>query len=179
MGTNEISFSGTPFVSPRLRALQTPDGPFLFAELFPNVPRGKPLPRELFQRLAKPNLVYYHWEITASRIPELLHMTQLGLMLTRHKQLAAGSAAYEWMQRVGGAWGNTDTEITQSGPAELTFARKTPGIFTAPEIFALANWLEATNFPGYDLRLPPPSQRAKQLHHPTQLLSAPAPAPGH
>lgn len=179
MGTNEINLTGTPFVAPHLRALKTPAGQFLFAELFPNIPRSKPLPPELFARLATPNLVYYHWEITASRIPELLHVTQLGLTLTMHKQLDAGSAAYKWMQRAGGAWGNTDTEITQSGPAELTLARKTPGIFTAPELFTLANWLEATNFPGFDIKLPPRSQRWKQQHHQVQLLSVPPAAPGH
>jgi len=179
MGTNEISFAGTPFVSPRLRALKTPSGKFLLAELFPNISRGKPLPPELFQRLATPNLVYYHWEITASRIPELLHVTQLGLMLTWHKQLQAESAAYKWMQRAGGRLGNTDTEITQSGPAELTFARKTPGIFTAPEMFVLANWLEATNFPGYDIKMPPHSQRWKQSRQQMRLLSVPAPAATH
>ena len=179
MGTNEISFAGTPFVSPRLRALKTPSGKFLLAELFPNISRGKPLPPELFQRLATPNLVYYHWEITASRIPELLHVTQLGLMLTWHKQLQAESAAYKWMQRAGGRLGNTDTEITQSGPAELTFARKTPGIFTAPEMFVLANWLEATNFPGYDIKMPPHSQRWKQSRHQMQLSPVPAPPATH
>ena len=43
--------------------------------------------------------------------------------------------------------GNTVTEITQTAPNEWTFKRKAPGGLTALELVALANWLEATNFP--------------------------------
>jgi hypothetical protein len=174
---HEINFTGTPFVAPHVRAIKEPNGQFLFGELFPNTPHSKGLPPELFQRLATPNLVFYHWEITAERIPQLLHVTQLGLMLTNHKQLSDKSAAYKWLQRAGGTLGNTDTEIIQSGPAEFTFARKTPGILTASELFTLANWLEATNFPGGNIKLPP------RIHRPGQPqpfhLTTPTPAPGH
>ncbi len=79
-------------------------------------------------------------------MPQLLNLSQFGLMVTSHKQLEAESAAFKWLQRTGATLGNTDTEITQSGPAELTFTRKAPGVFTAVELFALANWLEAAEF---------------------------------
>ena len=175
---NEIGFIGMPFVAPQLKAVTEPAGQFLFWETFPNTPKSKPLPPELFARLATPHLVYYHWEITAERIPQLLQLSQFGLMVTSHKQLDASSAAFKWLQRAGGALGNTDTEITQSGPAEFTFARKAPGIFTAPELFTLANWLEATNFPGCDIKLPPPSPRLKHLREQQRqphVISVPAP----
>ena len=184
----EINFSGTPFISPHLRAVTEPSGQFLLGELFPNTPKSRPLPPELFSRLAANNLVYYHWEITATRLPELLQLTQLGLMLTHHKQLEGESAAFKWLQRAGGnltappmsaggaakpgAWGNTRTEILQTGPAEFTFTRQAPGILTASELFELADWLEATNFPGCDLRLPARSPHFKQMH------AIPTP-PGH
>ena len=108
------------------------------------------MPPELYRRLATKDLVFYHYEITANRIPQLLQLTQLGLTITRHKQLAEPStAAFKWLQKtatnlvVNPARDHTDTEITQSGPAEFTFARKTPSLFTALEMYALANWLEA------------------------------------
>jgi len=177
MATNRIVFKGVPYAGLELKALVEPSGKFLYAELFPNSPRSsETLPPKLFERLATKDLVYYHWEITASRIPQLLHVTQLGLMITLHKQLDANSASYKWLQRIGAVLGNNDTEITQSGQAELTFARKTPGVFTAMEFFALANWVEATNFPGFDISLPPPSPRLRQHQHEQkqlQLLSAP------
>ena len=181
MTNNAIGFIGMPFIAPYLRALNEPAGQFLFWEPFPNTPKSKPLPPELFQRLATKDLVFYHWEITAERMPQLLQLSQFSLMVTRCRQLEDTTASFKWLQRIGAALGNTDTEITQSGPAEFTFARKTPGIFTATELFMLANWLEATNFPGCDLKLPPPSPRLKMLHQQKlqQLHATPAPAPGH
>ena len=150
---NEISLSGLPFIAPILKAVHEPAGQFLYGELFPNSPRGKPLPPELFQQLAAKNLVLYHWEITSERMTQLLQLSQIGLMITQHKQLDSGSAAFKWLQKIGPALGNTSTEITQTGPAELTFARKAPGVFTALELYALANWLEADNFPGCNLKM--------------------------
>jgi hypothetical protein len=177
---NDFGFIGMPFIAPYLKALNEPAGQFLFWETFPNTTKSKPLPPELFQRLATKNLVFYHWEITAERMSQLLNLSQFGLMITSHKQLEDTSAAFKWLQRFSGALGNTDTEITQSGPAEFTFARKAPGIFTGAELFALANWLEAANFPGCDLRLPPRSPRLKQLHQKQlQQHATPVPAPGH
>jgi hypothetical protein len=179
---SDITFIGMPFIAPNLRALTEPAGQFLFWETFPNPPRGKPLPPELFQRLATKDLVFYHWEITAQRLPQLLQLSQFGLMVSRHKQLDGDSAAFKWLQRAGGTLGNTDTEITRSGPAEFTFVRKAPGLFTAAEFFTLANWLEAGNFPGCDLKLPPPPARLKRhaQHQPQpQVISIPAPAPSH
>lgn len=179
MTNNGINWRGVPFIAPYLRALREPAGQFLFWETFPNSPKSKPLPPELFTRLATKNLVFYHWEITAERMPQVLALSQFGLMITSHKQLDASSAAFKWLQRIGAPLGNTDTEITQDGPAELTFTRKTPGIFTAVELFTLANWLEATNFPGCDLKLPPRSPRLKRLHQQQMQQAAPIPAPGH
>jgi len=43
----------------------------------------------------------------------------------------------------------------------LAFSRKAPGGLTALELFAFASWLEATNFPGCDLRAPPIHLRIK------------------
>ena len=171
---NEISLVGVPFISPFLRAVKEPAGQFLFAGAFPNTPRSKPLPTELFQRLAEPNLVYYHWEITAERVPSALNLSQLGMVLTSHRQLGGESASLKWIQKTSPKLGNTVTEITQTAPDQMTFTRKSPGIFTAVEMLALGHWLEAPNFPGCDLRLPP-RPALKKLHpHPPAALPAPA-----
>lgn len=180
MTNKAVIFNGLPFAALQLQALTEPSGQFFFEELFPNPPPKEPLPPQLFHRLATKNLVYYHWEITSSRIPQLHYVTQLGLMMTMHKQLEASSAASRWLKRIGAALGPTDTEITQSGPAEFTFVRKTPGIFTALELYMLANWLEAQDFPGCDIKLPPRPARVRQyLHQPQLYLTTPHPAPGH
>jgi hypothetical protein len=156
MTNDQISWRGMPFIVPNLRVLHEPTGDFLFAGVFPNSPKSRPLPPELFTQLDRTNLVYYDWEITGERLKLLPQLTQLALMVTRHRQLDAQSAAAKWLDRVGPTLGNTVTEVTQTAPDELTFMRKAPGGLTAVELTALANWLEATNFPGCDLRLPPP-----------------------
>ena len=171
---NEITLTGVPFVSPFMRATKEPSGQFLLAGAFPNTPRSKPLPPELFQRLAEKNLVFYHWEITAERLPTALNLSQLGFVITSHRQLGGESAAMKWIQKTAPKLGNTVTEIVQTGPAEMTFTRKSPGIFTAVEMLALGHWLEAPNFPGCDLRLPPRSALKKFHPHPPAALPAPS-----
>jgi hypothetical protein len=166
---NKVFWTGVPFISPHVEALHEPGGDFLFGGFFINFLRGQPLPPELFTQLARSNLVYYHWEITAERLEQLPQLTQLGLMLTRHKQLDLKSAAGKWLNRVGRTLGNNATEVTQTAPNELSFTRKAPGGLTAIEFTALANWLEATNFPGCDLRLPPPKPRRPHPQVPGQL----------
>lgn len=163
MADLQISFPELPYISPTVRAWTKPSGQFLSWETIPNSLRGsQPLPPALFARLAKKNVVFFHWEITSSHLPNLLPLTQYGLMLTHHKELTAESAALKWLRKTEGTLGHTDTEITESGPAELTFARNAPGIFTAAEFYVLANWLEAANFPGCDLREPPLPARVLQ-----------------
>jgi len=171
---NEITLTGVPFVSPFMRATKESSGQFLLAGAFPNTPRSKPLPPELFQRLTEKNLVFYHWEITAERLPTALNLSQLGFVITSHRQLGGESAAMKWIQKTAPKLGNTVTEIVQTGPAEMTFTRKSPGIFTAVEMLALGHWLEAPNFPGCDLRLPPRSALKKFHPHPPAALPAPS-----
>jgi hypothetical protein len=68
------------------------------------------------------------------------------------------------------------TEIFENAPDQFSFTRKAPGGFTALELLTLANWLESTNFPGCDLKLP---LRATKFKTPPHALknSPAAPAP--
>jgi hypothetical protein len=177
----EVAITGVPFASPFLRATHDPSGQFLLAGAFPLPPRGKSLPAELFNRLAEPNLVFYHWEITAERMPQVLNLSQLALVLTSHRQLDGNSPMMKWIQKVTPTLGNTVTEITQTGPAEMAFVRKSSGVFTAMELFALGCWLESPAFPALDLKLPPRGKFPKRVHPlppgaPAQP-GLPAPAP--
>ena len=174
----EVSLRGIPFVAPYLRTVQEPSGQFLLAGAFPNTPRSKPLPPELFQRLAAKDLAFYHWEITAERMPQLLHLNQLALMLTAHRQLGSETPSMKWIQKITPQLGNCVTEVTQTGPAELTLTRKAPGGLTAMEFFALGCWLEAPNFPGCDLKQPPHPKALNRPHAPPPAMAPPMmPAP--
>jgi hypothetical protein len=150
---NEISWSGFPFIVPAIQPVREPAGDFLLAGLFPNSPSPGSLPTELLAQLDRINLLFYHWEITTERLPEIRGLSQLALSLAGCPQLGAQSAASKWLDRIGPGLGNTVTEITQTAPDEWMFKRKAPGGLTAFELVALANWLEATNFPSYSLHL--------------------------
>jgi hypothetical protein len=175
---NDITLTGVPFASPFLRAVNVADGQFLFAGAFASSPGRRSLPPDLFQRLAAKNLVFYHWENTAEREPMLLNLSQFGLMLTQRRQLDGNSAAYKWVSQITPSLGNTVTEITQSAPDQMTFARTAPGGFTAFELLALANWIDAPNFPGFDLKLPSHAEIMRQ-RHPKVPVETNAPVTSH
>ena len=170
-----LSLRGTPFAAPEVLALREPEGDFLFADIFPNPPRGKAPPPELAQALNQERLVYYHWEATSERLKALPQITQLALMLTRHRQLADFSAAGQWLDLIGPTLSSSVTQVTETGPQQLSFTRSAPAGLTAFELIVLANWLEAPNFPGCDLSQA--TQLLKPGHRPVKKLSAPMAAP--
>ena len=162
MTNNNIAFTGVPFVSPFVLSMRDPAGGYLFGGFFPNTPRLKTVAPESFPQLARPGLVFYHWEVTSNRLALLPQLSQLILMVSGHQQLGDQKAAYKWLERLGPTLGESVTEVTQTAPVELTFTRRAAAGLTAVELTALANWLEATNFPGCDLRLPPMRLRQGQ-----------------
>ncbi|MGH7978538.1 MAG: hypothetical protein ACREE6_04140, partial [Limisphaerales bacterium] len=151
--TNRLALPGVPFVKPEVRALTDPAGDFLFADVFPNLAPGS-APPGLLEQLNRTNLVFYHWEITSKRLKALPQLTQLALLMTRRRQLTQGSAAENWLSRIGPTLGDSATEVIQTGPTELSFRRSAPAGLTAIELIALGEWLEAPNFPGCDMSLP-------------------------
>ena len=169
---NSIAFTGVPFFSPFVLATHDPAGGYLFGGFFPNTPRLKTVAPESFPQLTRPGLVFYHWEVTSNRVALLPQLSQLILMVSSHRQLGDQSAAYKWLARLGPTLGESVTEVTQTAPGELTFTRRAAAGLTAVELTALANWLEATNFPGCDLRLPP--MRLRQGQSPVRPLNPPA-----
>ncbi len=179
MTNKEISWRGVPFISPFVQAAHEASGDFLFGGFFPNSPPSQPLPPQLLAVFDQTNLVYYHWEITAERLQLQLQLLQLALLLTQHQQLAAESAAGQWLKLIGPKLGVTVTEITQTAPAELTFERSAPGGFTALELFALASWLEAPDFPGCDLSLTPDAETFKRPPAQTSGATSAPPVVSH
>jgi len=152
---DRVTVSGTPIIKPEIKAETTRDGNFLIAGAFPNPPGGKPLPAALLQALALPNLVYYHWELVAPRLPALQEYSALAQLITKQRQLNGNSVAAKWMKKSGSLPGYTATEIIQSAPDQMTFVRSAPAGLTAFEFFALAIWLEAPDFPHCNLERSP------------------------
>ena len=177
MADMEVHLMGVPFISPFLQGvMDEPAGQFLLAGTFPIVPRYQSMQAGLLQELAKSNLVYYHWEIPTERFPQMLDITQLGLTLTRHQPLGPTSAAMKWLKKAVQSPGYTATEIIRTAPDELTFTRSAPGGLTALEFLVLGNWLEANNFPGCNLKLPPDQMTGNPAPRPIGTINTPAPA---
>jgi hypothetical protein len=151
---SQIILRGFPFISPFVQNVREPSGDFLLAGLSPNSPNSGPLPPKLFETLAPTNLVFYHWEITAERLPEVRILSQFALMLAQRNQLDGKSAAAKWLDHISPTLGNTVTTVSQTAPDELTFTRTAPGGLVAIEFVALANWLESANFPLDGFQLP-------------------------
>ncbi|MGC9942786.1 MAG: hypothetical protein ABSE48_13195 [Verrucomicrobiota bacterium] len=179
MTNSEIRLVGVPYAAPFLQATNDHQAHYLFAGAFPDTLDAKPLPPALFTQLDKSNLAYYHWEITAERFPQLLELTQLGLLMTQHQQLGTDSASLKWLRKITPRLGNTVTEAFRTTPDEMTFTRSAPGGLTAFEFLALGNWLEAKNFPGCDLRLPPDNPAFNNQAAPSGTASTAMLATGH
>ncbi len=158
MTNSEITWD-MPFMMPNVRVAQGPGGDFLFGGFFPNPPKAPPPKPELLAPLNTPNLVCYHWEVTAEQLENLPQLSQLLLVLTRHEQVQPESAAGKWLDRIKPALGNAITEVTQAAPNELAFKRTAGCGLTAIELLALVDWLEAPKFPALDLRQQPPRVR--------------------
>lgn len=167
---NRIALENLPFfVAPEVRAVSVPSGDYLLADFFPDLP-GSPPPEALLQAINRDNLVVYHWEITPKRLKDLPHLTQLALLMTQHRQLDQNSAADRWLTHIGPTLGDSVTEVTQTGPSELSFTRSARAGLTAIELIALAEWLEAPNFPGCDMTVPPPPVIPHHPHKKGQRL---------
>jgi hypothetical protein len=169
-----ITWQDVPYLQPEITARTGPTGEYLLADVTPYLPHKKPLPERLLIAANRENLVYYHWEITSERLADLPHITQMALMMTQQKQLERNEAANQWLDYVGPLLGNSVTEVTRTGPSELSFMRTAPAGLTAIELMALASWLEAPNFPGCDLKLPAPTF-PEHRHHKKTATSAPRP----
>ena len=166
----QITLLGMPFMAPYFEARHDSGSEFLVGGFLPLVPKGKPSPPELFARLNEPNLVFYHWEMTSERLKIFPELYQLLFVVSRHRQLDDKSAAGIWIDHLAPGLGATVTTATETGPNELSFSRKAPAGLTAVELVALGSWLEAPNFPGCDLRMPPPR---KHRPHPNAAGGAP------
>jgi len=171
LNNNQITFQGMPFATPFIREQHDSSGDFIEGGFFPSTQLARPLPPEITGRLATKNLVFFHWENTVDRLKNLPQLAQLVLLLSQHRQLNDTSLAQKWLVQIGPALGTSTTVGVQSGPNEVTFTRTGPGGLTAVELFALACWLEAPDFPGCNLKMPPPT------FHPRPANSAPAKNP--
>jgi hypothetical protein len=85
--------------------------------------------------------------MTSSRIKHLIYLGQLARVTMGGSQLPANSLSMAWLTAAS-RWGAfSATDVTQTGPGQFTFNRKSSLGFTALELHLLADWLESPDFP--------------------------------
>jgi len=159
---SQILWTGLTLASPHLQAAPESAGSFLVGGLFPLTPGTGPAPEALWEQFKnRTDLVYYDWELTGPRILRLLPETQMVPvfdMLGIHssvpytgKKTPADIALdarlrvnEQWLTGLGRVLGNTVTEISKTGPGELTIVRNSPFVFSSLELVLLSHVLSDT-----------------------------------
>jgi len=168
--SNGVSWGNMPSIRPFFKFVDTANGGVVFGGLLPNTTPGtntqdnlytRPSRSRLFDEIsAQTNLVYFDWELTATRIDPCLYLGQVARVVSRHAQLPLESASLKWLRAIQPGLGGSTTIITCAGTNQLSFFRKSTVGFTGVELQLLADWLESPQFPNglYSLLTPPPAQ---------------------
>ena len=147
------NFTGTlwanlGFMVPFVESASTNGSEFIWGGLTRVIrPKAEPAPAELLGQLNRTNLVAYEWELTETRAEQWIFNGQFLRMTMRKAQLPAKSAAIAWFRNAAPKLGNCVSLITQTGPDELSFTRRSTMGLTGVELHLLADWLESPQFP--------------------------------
>jgi hypothetical protein len=143
-----IEIRGMPFIVPRLGTFHDSSGDCLFGGLMPLVKVKDPLPPELLKEImAHPNLVLYGWEFTSERLKQWNSYFELAQLLFGPGPVDAKMPAHRWLEAIWSKLENSGTEVSLTGPDELTVVRNSSIGFTAVELAGLAYWLDSPGFP--------------------------------
>jgi hypothetical protein len=155
---NGLEWKGPPFMWPFLRSLTVSNQSFVYGGGFPS-PTASPLSLITLQAtLSRTNLVYHDWEMTGPRIEQWIYMGQFIRLVLNKAQLPSDSAGLPWLKAIAPKLGASVTDITQTGPDQLSFTRQSTIGFTGIELHLLDDWLESPQFPcGLHTFLAPPS----------------------
>jgi len=157
---NGLEWKGVPYMYPFVLYTNINRQSFIFGGAFQPIPPALPLSLQSLQAvLNRTNAVYYDWEITGPRTEQWLYMGQFARLVCNKDQLPFSAPATLWLKDIAPRLGASLTVITQTGPNQLSFTRKSTIGFTGIELNLLADWLESPQFPiGLHTFLAPPPQ---------------------
>jgi hypothetical protein len=160
---SQLVWSKLQLIVPDVAPAPAEDGQFLVGGLFPLTPGKGPAPKALWEQFeGRTDLVYYDWELTGPRVRQLLTVTQtvpilqmLGVGPREPLDLRARTPAVigvqsrlnaqeQWLASLAPLLGNTVTEVTKTGPNELTVIRNSSFVFSSLELVLLSHWLSDT-----------------------------------
>jgi hypothetical protein len=154
---NGLEWKGLPYMTPFLQSVSVGSQNFVFGGGIPAVEANPLSLQPLRAVLNLTNLVYHDWEITGPRINQWLYMGQFVRLVSHRAQLPTDSPGVLWLLAVAPKLGASLTDITQTGPSQLSFTRQSSIGFTGIELQLLADWLESPQFPrGLHTFLAPP-----------------------
>ncbi len=168
----ELVWGSLPFSVPVIHAEQNGKDEFLFAAIFPLQSPPTPVPEELFAQVrGRTNLIYYDWELTDERLVHGKQFYQLLYFADSRRLPPTNTVSKRWLSAIRPKLGNTITEITQSGPQELSLVRKSHLGFTGFEIATFSAWLDTPGFP-LSFEMPPALLRSPTHASPTRAGAA-------
>jgi hypothetical protein len=174
-----VELRGMPYMFPFLQSIRSGETDMLYGGLFPQTVRGGPAPEPLLQQvIGRTNLVLYDWETTGRSMVftnlasktgakvltnatgRLTQIKQLGqfwrvTMSTNNSEVPVSPSGeiwvpgWDWINAAHTQLGDTITEVTQTGPSELSVVRSSQIGFNALELAHLLRWIENPAFPGW------------------------------
>jgi len=147
---NGFTWGNLDIVKPFLTSKEVGGGSFIFGGLLAggDSTTNSAIRSNLLQDWpAETNLVYHDWELTGRRVEPWLYISQITRTVLRHAQMPMSTAGANWLGNVKARLGESTTDITQTGPNQLSFDRKSTMGLTAPELHLLIDWLESPRFP--------------------------------
>jgi hypothetical protein len=146
---NGVTWGNLPNIKPFIKSAGSGADGWLFAGLLPdtNTDLTPPPAGMINDVLCRTNLVYYDWEVIGPRLEPILQLGQTARQIAHRPEMAMDSSAIGWLGLLIPRLGTSATIVSRTGPAELTFYRRSTLGLNAVELHLLADWLESPAFP--------------------------------
>jgi len=161
---NGLEWHGLPQMAPYLQSISTPDGEFAAGGFMPiGMVARTPAVLPFQQALNRTNLIAYDWELTGPRADAWVMIGQFARISLSKVQMPP-AAALNWILAAKNWLGPCVTEVTRTGPAQISIARKSSVGFSSVELHLLADWMESPQFPaGFHTVLAVPERMRRRL----------------
>jgi hypothetical protein len=145
----QIVWQGLPIMTPVVRPLFDGGREFIQAGMMPLPSHVRKPPEELFQFTKRANLAWYDWEITEERVNAWRRIYMLGLLGFLRESPMTNAPTQRLLDQLGQGrkLGNSISELTVTGPSELSFLRHSQVGLTGLEIVSILRWIDSSNFP--------------------------------
>ncbi len=144
---NGLDWKGLPYMAPFLQSMPVGNQNFVFGGGMPGTQASPMSLKPLQADLSVTNLVYRDWETTGLRTGQWIYMGQFARFVLHRAQLPVNSPGLLWLKAIPPKLGDSMTDITRTGPNQLSFTRTSSIGLTGVELNLLADWLESPQFP--------------------------------